>query len=262
MESLFLLFLAHTVADFLLQSERIVNGKVQGDLRAYRYHGLIVLASMAILTHVYVSWPVLEAWLLITAAHLGLDWMKNRLCSTTTPLQEAWGFILEQGLHLVVIFLVWEAIPFSINPFITELYRYLQSPKAVATLAPLLRPPSTLPGWKVIVVTLVTVYTVFGGAVLIRKLLDAAGFIGRGTVSPPLQQGVGKYIGMLERLMIITLTAQNAVGSIAFILTAKSVARFKELENREFAEYYLTGTLASTTLALIGGLLIRWVLTL
>jgi hypothetical protein len=41
------------------------------------------------------------------------------------------------------------------------------------------------------------------------------------------------------------------------VVAAKSLARFKALEDREFAEYFLVGTLASLLLALVGGLAVK-----
>ncbi|MBE3576508.1 MAG: hypothetical protein IMX00_02280 [Limnochordales bacterium] len=38
---------------------------------------------------------------------------------------------------------------------------------------------------------------------------------------------------------------------------AKSIARFRELEDRQFAEYYLVGTLLSLTLATTGYLALQ-----
>ena len=47
------------------------------------------------------------------------------------------------------------------------------------------------------------------------------------------------------------------ISSIAFIVAAKGFTRFKELDDRLFAEYVLIGTLLSTLLAvLISGLVI------
>ncbi|HOD90893.1 MAG TPA: DUF3307 domain-containing protein, partial [Thermotogota bacterium] len=43
-----------------------------------------------------------------------------------------------------------------------------------------------------------------------------------------------------------------------FILTAKSLARFKQLNDRDFAEYYLIGTLFSVLIALCGGFIFRF----
>ncbi|MFX0125417.1 MAG: hypothetical protein ACFFAE_17485, partial [Candidatus Hodarchaeota archaeon] len=40
-------------------------------------------------------------------------------------------------------------------------------------------------------------------------------------------------------------------GAISFVFVAKSMARFKQLEKRQFAEYYLIGTLLSLFFALI-----------
>jgi hypothetical protein len=59
--------------------------------------------------------------------------------------------------------------------------------------------------------------------------------------------------------MVLTLWITGNPGAIGFVLTAKSIARFKEFDDREFAEYYLIGTLASMLLAVIGGIVLNWV---
>lgn len=45
----------------------------------------------------------------------------------------------------------------------------------------------------------------------------------------------------------------NNYGSIAFILAAKAFTRFRELEDRDFAEYVLIGTLLLSEIT-IGGI--------
>jgi hypothetical protein len=47
--------------------------------------------------------------------------------------------------------------------------------------------------------------------------------------------------------------------AIGFIVAAKAFARFKELEQRAFAEYVLVGTLLSVLLAVVSALLVRLV---
>jgi hypothetical protein len=64
----------------------------------------------------------------------------------------------------------------------------------------------------------------------------------------------GRTIGALERAITLTLVLLGQYGALGLIVAAKSVARFKALEDREFAEYFLIGTLASLLLALAGGL--------
>ncbi|HOO28849.1 MAG TPA: hypothetical protein PLU43_10330 [Lachnospiraceae bacterium] len=67
----------------------------------------------------------------------------------------------------------------------------------------------------------------------------------------------GRIIGKLERVIIAILVLCNQFAAIGFVLTAKSIARFKQLEDKEFAEKYLIGTLASVLIALIAAIVLR-----
>ena len=58
----------------------------------------------------------------------------------------------------------------------------------------------------------------------------------------------GMIIGILERIIILTLVLVDQYTAISFIFTAKSIARFNELKNRKISEYYLIGTLLSMPL--------------
>ncbi len=60
---------------------------------------------------------------------------------------------------------------------------------------------------------------------------------------------VGEAIGILERLLIAALLLVRAEAAIGLVIAAKTLARFKQLDDREFAEYYLLGTLASVAVA-------------
>lgn len=70
----------------------------------------------------------------------------------------------------------------------------------------------------------------------------------------------GRWIGNLERVILLVIVAEASYPSIAFLMAAKTFIRSKDLENREWAEYFLLGTLASIVVSLIGGLLIRQIL--
>lgn len=68
----------------------------------------------------------------------------------------------------------------------------------------------------------------------------------------------GRWIGMLERMLVLALSMLGEYSAIAFVFTAKSIARFKEIEqNRDFAEVYLLGTLTSVTIALFSALVAK-----
>jgi len=70
----------------------------------------------------------------------------------------------------------------------------------------------------------------------------------------------GTIIGYLERALIISFIVLNEYSLIGFIVAAKSIARFEELKERSFAEYFIVGTLASTLFAVLVGLFLAYYL--
>jgi hypothetical protein len=89
------------------------------------------------------------------------------------------------------------------------------------------------------------------GAGQASEPLPAVEAISRG----PSPARIGATIGVLERLLIVTLVLTGAEAAIGLVVAAKTLARFKQLDDRQFAEYYLLGTLASVSVALGTGLL-------
>ncbi|MFL5776827.1 MAG: DUF3307 domain-containing protein [Chloroflexota bacterium] len=74
-------------------------------------------------------------------------------------------------------------------------------------------------------------------------------------IPPPAQ--VGATIGILERLLIVMFMLASAEAAIGFVIAAKTIARFRLLDDRDFAEYYLLGTLGSVSVAIVTGLVAR-----
>ncbi|MCD6422561.1 MAG: hypothetical protein J7L42_00375 [Elusimicrobia bacterium] len=70
----------------------------------------------------------------------------------------------------------------------------------------------------------------------------------------------GMIIGIFERFLILTFVLLNQYMAMGLIFTAKSIARFEDLKKREFSEYYLVGTLASFSFAVVCGLILKWLL--
>ncbi|MFQ6123168.1 MAG: hypothetical protein ACE5R6_00985 [Candidatus Heimdallarchaeota archaeon] len=102
------------------------------------------------------------------------------------------------------------------------------------------------------IIILISAYIVgiFGGAPLVGRVLKNFAI----SQIPQLEEGLpraGRMIGMLERSIILTFSFFGDFASISFIFLAKSMARFRQLENRQFAEYYLIGTLLSFFFALL-----------
>ena len=74
------------------------------------------------------------------------------------------------------------------------------------------------------------------------------------------EYNAGRLIGTLERILIFFFVLADQFTAIAFIIAAKGFARFKELDQRQFAEYVLIGTLMSVVLAIISANLVKQML--
>jgi len=59
----------------------------------------------------------------------------------------------------------------------------------------------------------------------------------------------GRVIGTLERVAVYVLVLHAQYEALGLVLAAKGLARFQNLDEREFAEYFLIGTFLSVVLA-------------
>ena len=70
----------------------------------------------------------------------------------------------------------------------------------------------------------------------------------------------GRWIGYLERLIILTLVLYGEFSAIGFLVAAKSLLRFGELRGNQDklqTEYVLVGTLLSFAIAMALGMLVQ-----
>lgn len=122
----------------------------------------------------------------------------------------------------------------------------------------------------------IVIFNIRGGTYVVRGLLNKCGAlpalnVPKESVVPrpdlvvveksvdTIEFNRGRWIGNLERLLLLAIVAEGSYAALAFLMAAKSLIRSRDLENREWAEYFLLGTLASIAVSLGGGLLIRWV---
>lgn len=71
----------------------------------------------------------------------------------------------------------------------------------------------------------------------------------------------GRLIGNLERIVLTIVIAGGSYAALAFLVAAKGVVRSGEFQNdRDFAEYFLIGSLSSVLVALSAGLALRFAL--
>lgn len=256
MRDFFLLaLLAHLAGDFILQPATVNANKEQGKAGGFFLHGSVIF----LLTFLAVHWYGLKTAgfyaLLVTGAHLLIDLGKFFAGRRAKPGAELLLFLTDQLLHLGVVFFCLRLFaPVAPDPNILAFYSRIFPGETIPALA------AGLPGAEerlAIGLQVGVIYTtaLFGGAILIQKTLHWL------TEKAPTEDGrLGRVVGILERLILLTLVAVEALPALGFILAAKSIARYQELNNRDFAEYYLVGTLASFSLAFFTGLWLRAVL--
>ncbi|MDC7240994.1 MAG: hypothetical protein PQJ50_11605, partial [Spirochaetales bacterium] len=70
----------------------------------------------------------------------------------------------------------------------------------------------------------------------------------------------GKIIGAIERILFFFFVMTGNYASIGFILAAKGFTRFRDLDDKNFAEYVLIGTLLSSSLSIFAAEFVKRVL--
>ncbi len=105
------------------------------------------------------------------------------------------------------------------------------------------------------------VFTLRESTLLIRNVLDAIRAVPqKDNKKDEDEYNRGRLIGVLERTFIYFLVLAGMEASVGLVLALKSFARYRELENRPFAEYFLIGTLLSILFAVLPALFVRFVL--
>jgi hypothetical protein len=108
-----------------------------------------------------------------------------------------------------------------------------------------------------------------GGTSIVRAVLDKAGakpmVRGTATESPAPEVDFkefnrGRSIGNLERLLMILVISLGSYEALGFLIAAKGLIRAREFENRDFAEYFILGSLTSAAIAMCVGLALRFIL--
>ena len=77
--------------------------------------------------------------------------------------------------------------------------------------------------------------------------------------APPSQNKAGRWIGVLERLLIYVLMLIGAAAAAGLVVAAKSILRFPEISAKPAVidpEYVLVGSLASWLLAFATGAMV------
>ncbi|MGG7469852.1 DUF3307 domain-containing protein [Chryseobacterium arthrosphaerae] len=226
------LILAHLLEDFILQPNSWVADKEHYKLKSkFLYlHVLIhTVLSLVFLWDLQLWWVAV----LVGISHFIIDAAK--LSFQTVKTKKSWFFI-DQLLHILVI----AGISFYFGEFN---FSFLQNQEFLKIL-------------------MAALFLTTPASVFIKILLSSwtPAPDGPNTIQTESLTSAGKYIGILERLLVFTFIMVNHWEGVGFMVAAKSVFRFSDLaqaKQRKLTEYVLIGTLLSFGLAVLTGIIIK-----
>ncbi len=228
----------HIICDFYLQPNQWVEAK-----KKYTYRS----------TELYFHSLLHGVALLVPAIALGIDWRSTTclvvIIAVSHFIIDLWKvkarnggkfsyFIIDQTLHVSVLI----AIAFHIADGVT-IDAVLQDEKfsdgvmVVFAYLLILKPTS----------------------IVIGSVLRKFPISDKDTTSISGLIAGGELIGYLERVLILTFTLVGSYAAVGFVLAAKSIFRFGELnrsDDRSMTEYVLIGSLISVVITTLVGTLI------
>ncbi len=235
MELLIKLLLAHLLCDFIFQPDRWIDEKNEKRLKSFKLYLHAFIYGM-------VAWLLvfdIKFWkpaVILIISHLVIDYIKIIFQKEKT--KRLW-FFADQLLHLLVLGIVWFfCVEKTIN--ISSVWN------------------ST----NLIIITML-VFVTKPSSVVIRTVISrwAPSMESDGSVS---LEHAGEYIGILERFIAFAFILLNHWEGVGFLITAKSVFRFGDIKNasdRRMTEYFLIGSLLSYGIAILTGIITKWLLS-
>ncbi|WKL44169.1 DUF3307 domain-containing protein [Flavobacterium sp. ZE23DGlu08] len=223
------LLLAHFIGDFVMQSNKWVKHKEKNKFKSkYLYIHTLIHAVLLLVVLGFKKQYLLPI-AFITITHFVIDGVK-----LLKPIKnDRILFFLDQLAHIAILF--WVANDWSLN---LDIQTYVTEKNLLFLLAIVLLTSVTS-------IVLKVIFSIWKKEIEEISKKDSS------------LENAGKYIGMLERLLVFSFILLNQWEAIGFLLAAKSVFRFGDLTNakdRQLTEYILIGTLLSFGIAIIIGL--------
>lgn len=224
MEIVIKLLFAHIIGDFFIQPDKwckLKKEKSRAALIVLTVHALII----SFLSYLLVAdWHCLWIPTTILISHFCIDLIKNKQVFESVKI-----FTADQLAHMIVIMCI--AYIYTRQPIINIQQNY-ESLILYATSYLLVLTPASI----------------------FIKLFTKR-WIPKDSNAESLPNA-GKWIGYLERVLILTFIFTNHIEGIGFILAAKSIFRFGDLNRAKdvrTTEYVVLGTFMSFTISILVG---------
>lgn len=234
-EILLKLLIAHLIGDFVFQTSGWIKKKRENKLKTFHFYIHCILHGLLAYILVY-NLNLFWIPLVILITHFAIDVVKIYFFG-----RNKYWFYIDQILHITVILILWifgTNQQYAVFRFAGDLLSDEKFWLIIFTYLLVSKPAS----------------------VVISE------FIGRWndeTIFKNTLRDAGKWIGYLERFLIVTFILIGQIQAIGFMLAAKSIFRFgdlKEYRDIKFTEYILIGTLSSFSIAIIAGIIAKKIL--
>lgn len=245
------LLLGHIIADFYIQSAEVAEKK-EKKIRWVLLHSLLYWGGMLFVMLPFLSWNMFAIVSVAGVGHLVIDLGKyiykkfrkkenqNRLDRNT--------FIMDQILHAICLFLIcYFAVVMKIELMELECVERFFSVAQISE--------------KNLLSGVLAVLLIYKPAdILIQKILKTYRPTSEIRDNKIITKDInaGRMIGMIERTIMLVFLAIGQYSSVGLVLTAKSIARYDRIaKDKDFAEYYLLGTLLSTIAVVLSSFIVR-----
>ncbi|CAG1001031.1 MAG: DUF3307 domain-containing protein [Candidatus Methanoperedens sp.] len=226
------LIIAHLLTDFVFQSDSWINKRFKNGWHSKHLYLHGIIAGMLAF---FFSGLLNLIWIPVAVAvtHVLIDGIKAKYENNIN------SFLIDQSGHFIVLLAIWIWI---INPKSEDIEVLKQI---------------FLPGTKIWVIVAAYLVIIWPTSVLISKLTEKWSNLiekeATGKQDESLEKA-GRWIGWLERFLILTFVILRQYGAIGLLVAAKSIFRFSE--SRKVGEYVLIGTLLSFAIAILVGLIV------
>lgn len=247
-EYFFVFLTGHILGDFYFKVPAAAKGK-NIHIKEFLINSTLYTVSMLLPCIIFLSKPLAIAAAILSGIHLLISVAKYFYLRKQNIKKDCSVFCVEQSLHFLLIIIVSCCMV-----YLQYSIQLSETAKKFLTILSL----DYIPFLRIFILILINARPF---NILIKLFLEKfkpapAQAASSASAKNNPKTGAGALIGTLERWIILLLFCIEQYQLIGFILTAKSIARYKQLEDACFAEYYLLGTLLSSICAILSCLLL------
>ncbi|MCD8214771.1 MAG: DUF3307 domain-containing protein [Clostridiales bacterium] len=238
-----ILLLGHILGDFYFQTPNMAKAKNK-KISVLLIHCLIYFLTIAFIIFFAFQKSGLSALFIVGASHFIIDLGKYLLIKYFNIYEKAGSravYAADQLIHLIFTGIgAYTLLESELNvfPFVSKIFENIN-----------------IDGITALKLALIILIMAKPANITIKELIKLYK-PGEQTDIVESNKRTGGFIGILERYIIFILLYVNQYSAVGLVLTAKSIARYHELEDKGFAEYFLMGTLLSTFIIILTYLIV------